>query len=129
MKMIYSNYGECYVVESEDIIYCQADDHYTHVYYDLDEHVMLPFGLAHIEEGVKKSEVIAKYLVRTGRKYIINLNKIFHVNMLKQEVVLLSNSGKHITLHVSRPACQTLMDILTTGEIEWVSMITVPRRA
>ena len=48
-------------------------------------------------------------LVRMGRKYIINKNRVFHMNALKQTVSLYGSNGQVVVLNVSKPALKSLM--------------------
>ena len=42
-KLCFSVYGELYVVDLDRMLYFEADDHYTHVYYSSGTHFMIPF--------------------------------------------------------------------------------------
>lgn len=96
----------------EKILFFQADDHYAHVYYDSDAHFMIPVGLSCVEECINEQCRENHFLVRIGRKYIVNLNKVFHINVFKQEASLRGLHGKFHVLHVSKPALRELMHIV-----------------
>ena len=99
MKMSFCVYGELFVLDLEKVMYLEADDHYTIVYYASSAHFMLPFGLSHVLETVEKKENVKEYLIRLGRKYVVNTNFIMHVNVVKQIVQMCDNKGEIYTLH------------------------------
>ena len=85
-KLCLSLHGELYVVDLSDIMCFEADDHYTHVFTSRGNSFMVPFSLARIEEKIKAKHCDNKNLLRLGRRYIININSIYHVNAVKQTV-------------------------------------------
>lgn len=120
MKMIYSNVSELYVMNFKDVIYCSVDDHYTHVYYDSGDSIMLPLTLTKLETLLLQTFKSTDILVRVGRKYIVNVDYLVHVNVQKCTVDLRSRNGKSIKLNVSRSACQKLMDEYLTRHSQTV---------
>ena len=44
-----------------------------------------------------------------GQKYIINKNRVFYMNALKQTVSLYDSNGQVVVLNVSKPALRSLM--------------------
>lgn len=115
MKLCLSVCGELFVIDLEQVLYLQADDHYTHVYYASDVHFMIPFGLSAVETSIKENSDESKNLIRVGRKYIVNLKKVYHVNVLKQMIVLGDDDGKSISLHISQAALQSLVEAIKSG--------------
>ena len=109
MKLCLSDYGELFVVDLDQVVYLEADDHYTHVYYASEAHFMVPFGLSSLETSIQEVCKDKNFLVRIGRKYIINIRKVFHVNVMKQVAMLTNDEGKSISLHVSQAALQNLI--------------------
>lgn len=116
-KICLSIYGELYRIDLEKVMYFQADDHYTHVYYTTGTHFLVPFGLSKVEMAVSGALPDDKYLMRLSRKYIINVRCIFHVNMLKQVVVLSDDHGTNHSIHLPRPTLRLLMQLLSEGRM------------
>ena len=110
MNLCLSDYGELFVIDLDQVVYLQADDHYTHVYYASEAHFMVPFGLSCLEESINDITHQQPFLLRIGRKYIINVKKVFHINVGKQIAVLTNDVGKNISLHISQAALQSLID-------------------
>lgn len=111
-----SVYGEMYVIDPAKVIYLQADDHYTHVYYTSGTHFMVPFGLSKVEAAISANLTEDKFLVRLGRKYIVNTRRIFHINTVKQIVRLTDDHGANHALHLPKPVLHGLMQMLGGSE-------------
>lgn len=111
-SLCFSVYGELYVINMEKVMYFSADDHYTHVYYTSGTHFMIPFGLSKVEMAVTGRLSDDKFLVRLSRKYIVNVRCIFHVNVLKQVVLLADDHGNNHSLHLPKPTLRVLIEML-----------------
>ena len=103
-------YGELYVVDLDRMLYFEADDHYTHVYYSSGTHVMSPFGLAKVEAALSNKGRAGDAFLRLGRKYIVNIRRVFHVNAVKQVAVLADDHGTNYTLRLPKPVLRMLME-------------------
>lgn len=112
-KLCFSVYGELFVVDLDRVMYFQADDHYTHVYYSSGAHFMIPFGLSKVEAAVDEKLADDKYFMRLGRKYMVNIRRVFHVNAIKQIALLVDDHGNNYTLHLPKPVLRLLMDRLS----------------
>ncbi|MGN1375958.1 MAG: LytTR family transcriptional regulator DNA-binding domain-containing protein [Prevotella sp.] len=108
-KLCLSVYGEMYVIYLDNVMYMQADDHYTHIYYSSGTHFLVPFGLSKVEVAVNEKVKDNRFLIRLGRKYIVNLHKVFHVNSVKQILQLSDDHGSITALHLPKPVLHTLM--------------------
>lgn len=94
------------------VLYFKADDHYTHVYTDSGTHMVMPFGLSKVETAIAQRLPENNFLLRLGRSHIVNIQYIYHVNMLKQSVLLADSHGQMHPLHFSRQVLQSLMEHL-----------------
>lgn len=112
MKLCLSVYGELYRIELENVLYFQADDHYTIVYYTSGTHFMMPFGLSKVEAAISEIMTDNKFLVRLSRKYIVNLMRVFHINVLKQVLVLNDDSGSNVTLRLPKQTLRILIGMI-----------------
>jgi DNA-binding LytR/AlgR family response regulator len=119
-KLCFSVYGELYVVDLDRMLYFEADDHYTHVYYSSGTHFMIPFGLAKVEAALSDKWKAGDAFLRLGRKYIVNTRRVFHVNAVKQVAVLVDD-GTNYTLHLPKPVLRMLMENIS-GKLD--TMVT-----
>ncbi len=129
-RLCLGGYGELYLIDLEKIVYFQADDHYTHVYYTAGVHFLLPFGLARVEEAVKASAIGMGRLLRVGRKYMVNISRIFHISVIKQQLVMSDGAAGSIALKVPKATLRELVNKLNgachVAADEAVDMPSVP---
>lgn len=104
-------HDELYLVNLDLVMYFQADDHYSHVCYASGATFMLSHGLLKIESSIAEQYPLQSNFYRLGRKYIINTSFLFHVNTIKQIVMLADMNGKVHSLHISKPALRELIDM------------------
>lgn len=103
-------YGEMYCINIDHVTHFEADDHYTHVNFTSGAHFLLPFGLLRVEEALAALTCDHDHLVRLGRRYIVNIHCVFHINTIKQQLVLTNGQGRSIVLKPSRPVLRELME-------------------
>lgn len=111
-QLCFGLYDELYVIDLEQVLYFQADDHYTHVYYASGTHFMLPFGLAKVEAAVAAPDAGGESFMRLGRKYIVNTRRVFHISTVKQVLMLSDNNGNTLSIHIPKPVLRTLIETL-----------------
>lgn len=105
-------YGEMYMIDLERVMYLQADDHYTHVYYSSGAHFMVPFGLSKVEAAISDHLPADSFLIRLGRRYIVNTRRIFHINCVKQVLQLSDDHGSNHSLTLPKPILHGLMQMM-----------------
>lgn len=71
--------GEIYMLNLDDALLFEADDHYTEIHNLYGNKIMVPFCLGEIEREIRTRFPDHNNLVRMGRKYIINKNRVFHM--------------------------------------------------
>lgn len=111
-KLRFSVYGELYVVDLNQVMYFKADDHYTHIYYSSGTHFMIPFGLSKVEDAIHEKQLFCRRFVRLGRTYIVNIGCVFHVNAIKQVLLISDSHGVNHTIHLPKPVLRMLMGLL-----------------
>ncbi len=97
-------------------MYFQADDHYTHVYLLSGGHFLIPFGLSKVGAAIDKVMPEGKYHHRLGRRHIINLRSVFHVNVIKSVVQLSDNHGSVCSLQLPKPVLRTIIEMIESKE-------------
>lgn len=101
--------GEIYMLNLDEALLFEADDHYTKIRNLYGNKIMVPFSLGEIEREIQTRFPDHTNLVRMGQKYIINKNRVFYMNVLKQTVSLYDSNGQVVVLNVSKPALKSLM--------------------
>ena len=103
-------HDEMYVINLEMVMYFQADDHYSHVFYATGATFMVSFGLSRIETLITEHYPNQTSFYRLGRKYIVNMSYLFHINTIKQVVLLTDMNGTTHSLHISKPVLRELIE-------------------
>lgn len=111
-RLRFSVYSEMFIVDLNRVLYFQADDHYTHVYYANGNHFMIPFGLSKVETMINEESDCRGRFIRLGRTYMVNLERIFQVNVVKCIVLLFDDHGVNYTLHLPKQVLRKFMDML-----------------
>ena len=101
---------ELYLIDCNNVLYLEADDHYTHVYYLSGAHFMLPFCLATVTDKIVNTFSQESFLVRVGRKFVINMHAIFHINTVKEVLLLMDAHGGNHSIHLPKKTLRELMD-------------------
>lgn len=111
-----SLHDELYLIDLQQTLYFMADDHYTHVFYASGLRFMVPFGLSRIEERLALQAIRHPHsFIRLGRKHIVNLAAILNVSATKQQLTLLAQGGKTVSIQVSKPVLRDLLATLSSG--------------
>ena len=110
MNLCLGGYDELFLIKLDMVLYFQADDHYSHVFYATGTTFMVTFGLSRIEALISEQYPNQTSFYRLGRKYIINTSFLFHVNTIKQVILLADMSGTTHSLHISKPVLRELME-------------------
>lgn len=107
-----SAHEELYLIDLDQVLYLQADDHYTEVFYASGSHFLVPFGLVKIEAQIGTLPEARLYLLRLGRKYIVNTHRIFRINITKELLYLTNDEGNCLSLHITKPVLRSLMEYI-----------------
>lgn len=115
-KIVLCLHNEVYVIHCESVLYMQADDHYTHIVCMSGARFMVPFGLSELEKRLDTVMTDDKFLIRVGRKYIINMRHVFHVNTVKQVAVLADSNGNNYSVSLPKPILRNIIERLSGSE-------------
>jgi len=80
------------VLEIKDILYCKADDNYTHIYLQNEHKKLVSKTLKYFEEALKESS-----FARIHKSYLVNVNFVINYKKGKGGSVVLSN-GKELSV-------------------------------
>ncbi len=111
-----SGRDELFVIKLSNVFYMEADDHYTHIYYGVDQHFLVPYGLSAVEKACTVHAGNPRHLMRLGRKYLINLDRIGYINFVKGTLTLVDLLGKSANLNVSKPVLRGLSNLIQSNK-------------
>lgn len=86
------------VLETDNILYCKADDNYTEIYLNNNKKKLVSKTLKYIEESLKDAN-----FARVHKSYLVNVNEVVKYVKGKGGSVVLSN-GKEIMVSASKKA-------------------------
>jgi DNA-binding LytR/AlgR family response regulator len=109
MNLCLGGHDEMYVINLEMVMYFQADDHYSHVFYATGATFMVSFGLSQIVTFITEQYPLQSKFLRLGRKYIVNMSFLFHINTIKQTILLTDLNGATHSLHIAKPVLRDLI--------------------
>ena len=109
-RLFLYGHDEVYVINLQQVLYIQADDHYAEVYYSAGSHFMVPYGLSRIEEHLASAGFDASYMQRLGRKYIVNCRRIFRITTVKEQIYLMDDSGSNVVLHIPKTVLRSFLE-------------------
>lgn len=108
------NFSELFRINLDELLFIEADDHYTRAYMVSGYKVLLPFGLSRVEEAIaeayRSENLVNDNIVRLGRCYIVNVLHVFHINLIKQLVMLSDTKGNVYSLHISKAVLRQLFE-------------------
>lgn len=101
------------------MIYFEADGNYSSIYFRNGLHSQVLASLTTIENLIKNSFLMSRQqskpvFIRIGRRFIVNIECIFHINVLKQKLVLSDfRFASSYELNVPKEALKNLKNIYT----------------
>lgn len=107
-------------VDLSKVIFFESDGNYTNVNFANGCKATVLMSLTDLEELIdSKITTQRKPFIRVGRKFIINSSYIFHINILRQRLVLTNCLDSTIyTLTVSKEALRNIKN-LYSNQSQW----------
>lgn len=95
------------------IVYFEADGNYTYIVTSNKHKTCLTMNLSHTEEALAKQlENVANQFMRIGKRFVVNMNYIYQVDIQKQ-VLLLSDWDSFIfQVPISKEALKRVKELI-----------------
>lgn len=116
-KFLYLNSrDELYKIDIAKIVYFEADGNYTNFVLCNSQKGSVCMNLAQMQKLISDtlSEAAATF-ARIGKRHIINMDYVFHINVLKQQLTLSDGMSFAHNIAVSKDALKKLKDIYVTS--------------
>lgn len=112
-KYLYLNSrDELYRVEVKKIVYFEAEGNYTNFVLSNKLKGVVGMNLSGMQEILNSSlRERAAIFARVGKRFIINLNYVYHIETVKQRLTLSDGENFAFQLPVSKDALKKLKDI------------------
>lgn len=98
--------NKIYVVDVEDIYYCQAQERYTYVYTEKDQFI-LKESISEVEKTIN-----SKYFFKSHRSYLVNLTKIEEIVPWFNNTYILKLKGGELEVTVSRSKMKEFKELM-----------------
>ena len=116
--ILFNSRDELLRMEVEKIVYFEADGNYTHVVAKNKLKSTLGASLTKTEQMLTRqmgSE--AKMFMRVGKRFIVNLDYVYSVNMAKQCLILSDMDHFAYQLPISKDALRQMKEIIANVKI------------
>lgn len=112
-KYLYFNSrDEFYRIEMHSIVYIEADGNYTHIVLRNQKRSTVCMSLMQMQEVLNaKLKENASLFARVGKRYIINLQYVYHINSPKQQLSLSDGQSFCHEISLSKDALRNLKEL------------------
>lgn len=101
-------------IDMREIAYFEADGNYTHIVLTNKQKCTVGMSLGKMETILsERLRGKVMYFARIGKRYIINLNLVFQINVLKHRLVLSDFHQCSYALDISKDALKKLKELMT----------------
>ena len=105
-------------IDIANIVYFEGDGNYTYIVTANKMKSCLTINLSHTEEALASQlGKDAKRFMRIGKRFIVNMNYIYQVDVLKQTLVLSDALQFVYQLPVSKEALKTVKELIVNNKI------------
>ena len=105
-------------IDIQKIVYFEGDGNYTYIVTANKQKVCLTINLAHTEDALASQlGDNAKQFMRIGKRFIVNMNHIYQVDIQKQALMLSDCEHFLFQLPVSKEALKEVKDLVIQAKI------------
>jgi DNA-binding LytR/AlgR family response regulator len=105
-------------LDIEKIVYFEGDGNYTYIVTANNHKVCVTLNLAHTEEALASQlGDSAKQFMRIGKRFIVNMNYIYQVDIRKQILMLSDCDHFLFQMPVSKEALKTVKELVIQTRI------------
>ena len=105
-------------LDVQKIVYFEGDGNYTYIVTANKQKVCITLNLAHTEEALASQlGDNAKQFMRIGKRFIVNMNYIFQVDIQKQVLMLSDCERFMFQMPVSKEALKTVKELVIQTKI------------
>ena len=105
-------------LDIQKIVYFEGDGNYTYIVIANKQKVCVTMNLSHTEEALAlQLGDVAKQFMRIGKRFIVNMNYIYQVDILKQMLMLSDYEHFLFQLPVSKEALKTVKELVIQTKI------------
>ncbi len=112
-KYLYLNFrDEFYRINIDRIAYFEADGNYTNIVLTNKQKGVVGMNLAQMQKLISASlKTEANRFARIGKRFIVNLNYVYHIEVLKQRLTITDGGQAAFSLPISKDALKKLKEM------------------
>ena len=116
--LFFNSRDELLRIDISKIVYFAADGNYTNIELSNNTKASVCMNLSAMEKVLdERLKDKAKVFARIGKRYIINLNYVYQLNVLRKRLVLSDIDRCTYSIEVSKEALKMLKDIIVKVKI------------
>ena len=105
-------------LDTQKIVYFEGDGNYTYIVTANKQKVCITMNLSHTEEALAAQlGNNANHFMRIGKRFIVNMNYIFQIDILKQMLMLSDCEHFLYQMPVSKEALKTVKELVIQAKI------------
>jgi DNA-binding LytR/AlgR family response regulator len=105
-------------LDIQKIVYFEGDGNYTYIVTANKQKVCITLNLAHTEEALAAQlGDNAKQFMRIGKRFIVNMNYIFQVDIQKQVLMLTDYEHFVFQMPISKEALKSVKELVIKSKI------------
>lgn len=105
-------------IDIDKIVYFEGDGNYTHIVTANKHKVCITMNLSNTEAVLATQlEEAAKHFMRIGKRYIVNMNYIYQIDLQKQNLQLSDWKNFTFQMPVSKEALKTVKELVIKSKI------------
>ena len=116
--LFFNSRDELLRIGVEKIVYFEADGNYTDIVMVNKLRAAVCMNLGEMEEALAAQlGEDAKQFMRIGRRFIINMNYIYQINVLKQQLILSDYDHFAFQVNISKDALKKMKDLILLTKV------------
>ena len=117
-KIYFNSRDKLIRIEVQKIVYFEGDGNYTYIVTANKHKVCITLNLTHTEEALAAQlGDNAKQFMRIGKRFIVNMNYIYQIDIQKQVLMLSDCEHFLFQLPVSKEALKTVKELVIKAKI------------
>lgn len=105
-------------LDIQKIVYFEGDGNYTYIVTANRQKVCITLNLAHTEDALAAQLVdVAKQFMRIGKRFIVNMNYIYQIDIQKQVLMLSDCEHFLFQMPVSKEALKAVKELVIKTKI------------
>lgn len=114
MFMYFKSRDELLRIEISKIVYFEADGNYTNIVMVNKLRAAVCMNLGEMENALAQQlGTESRIFVRIGKRYIINMEYVYQINVLKQHLILSDYDHFAFQLNISKDALRKMKELMT----------------